>query len=423
MNQMSIYKTGGKTIVLICLLLLMQTSVGWAADDITGDWEITMEFGGRQSFATLSISRNADGTLAGKWGSDELSNVKFQDGKLTFSRTIRFGDQEFTMNYNGTLKDGKLIGTQSSDRGEFPANGARKKPKLPVLGQWDISFNVGDREITGRLAVSQKPDGTLEGKWISERGEHEISNVKFQNDKLTFSRKSTFGERTWESDFEGMVKGHKLTGAFKSDRGEMPTTGQRVGAALVGKWELTTTSDRGPRTRMLTFFGDMTGRYEFFSGEIPMKSVKLEDDQVTFIVEMGFGDQTFTLDFKGKLDGKNLTGELTSPRGTSAATGKKIELASPLIGTWEFTRETPQGTRTSTLKIRDDMTGTYTIRDNEIAITDLKVDGEQVTFKVTMTFGQREVPMEFKGNVDGTTLKGEFITERGAREAIGKKID
>ena len=382
-----------------------------------------MEFGGRESFATMTISKKADGSLTGKWGSGELSNVKFQDGKLTFARILTFGDQEFIMEYSGTLKDGKITGTMSSDRGEFAVNGARKKPKLPALGQWDMKYNIGDREITGRLIISEKPDGTLAGKWDAEFGEHTVSNVKFQNGKLNYTRKSKFGEREFESTFEGTIKGHKLAGAFKSQRGELPATGERVGAPLIGKWELTTTSERGTRTRMLTIFGDMTGRYESFGGEIPIKDVKLEGDQVTFVIEMGFGDQTFRLDFKGKLDGKSLTGELASERGTTEVAGKMLEAASPVVGTWEFTRETSRGTRTSTLKIKEDMTGTYTIRDNELAVTDIKVDGDQVSFKVIMRYGDREFPMEFKGKVDGTTLKGEFTTSRGSREATGKKID
>jgi hypothetical protein len=30
--------------------------------------------------------------------------------------------------------------------------------------------------------------------------------------------------------------------------------------------------------------------------------------------------------------------------------------------------------------------------------------------------------MEFKGKLEGGTLKGEFTTSRGSREAVGKKI-
>ena len=69
------------------------------------------------------------------------------------------------------------------------------------------------------------------------------------------------------------------------------------------------------------------------------------------------------------------------------------------------------------------MTGTYTYRDSETAVRDLKVDGDQVSFKVTMRWQDREYPMEFKGKMDGATLKGEFTTSRGAREVTGNKID
>ena len=71
MNQVTFHKTLGKSLFLVLILALAAGTVPvLAAEDITGDWEITMDFNGRQSFATLSISKNADGTLAGKWGSD-----------------------------------------------------------------------------------------------------------------------------------------------------------------------------------------------------------------------------------------------------------------------------------------------------------------------------------------------------------------
>lgn len=422
MNQMLVQKRIGKSIILTCILLLLLTSFALAAEDIMGEWEMKMDFGGRDSFATMTISKKADGTLAGKWGSGELSDVKFEVGKLTFVRTIRFGDQEFTMEYEGTLKDGKITGTMSSDRGEFAANGARRKPKLPVLGHWDINFNVGDREINARLSISEKPDGTLEGKW-AEPGEHVLSNVKFKDGKLTLTRDSKIEDFEFQTNCELTAKGNELTGTMKSDMGDLQVNGKRVGAELVGKWKLTTTSDFGTRTSMMRIDGDLTGRYEFFGGEIPMKNIKLEGDQVTFLLEMGFGDRTFQMDFKGKLDGKTLKGGLTSERGTSQVVGRKAEAASPIIGTWEFTRESSRGTRTSTLKIKEDMTATYTVRDNELAVTDLKVDGNQVSFKVMMRYGDREVPMEFKGKVDGTTLVGERTTSRGTNKITGKKIN
>ena len=328
MNQMLIHKTSTKTIALVCLLLLVQTSLVPAADDITGVWEITTDYNGFQSLATLFISKKANGTLTGKWGSRELSEVKFQKGKLTFVRTLRFGNREFSTDYSGTLKDGKLTGTMSSDRGDWAVNGSRKKPKCPALGQWDMKFNIGKREITGKLTISGKPDGMMAGKWDAEYGEHTISNVKFEDGKLSYARKSKINDFEFESTFEGTVEGHKLAGVFKSQRGEMLATGARKGAALVGNWELTSTSDRGTFTSMLMIDGDLTGRYELFGGEIPIKNLKLEGDQVTFGIEMGRGDRTYTMNFKGTLDVKSLTGQFTSGRGTREVTGRWIQAAS-----------------------------------------------------------------------------------------------
>ena len=333
MNQILIHKKGTKTIAFVCFLLLMQTSHVLAADDIIGVWEITTDYNGFQKLATLFVSKKTDGTLSGKWGSRELSDIKFQKGKLTFVRTLRFGDWAFSTSYSGTLKDGMIIGIMSSDRGGFPAKGARKKPKPTVLGRWDINFNISDRDITGGLLISQKQDGTLEGKWDAARGEHVISNVKFQDGRLTFSRKSSFSDRELESIFEGKIKDHKLAGAFKSQRGEMPVTGARKGASLVGNWELTSKSDRGTYTNMLMIDGDLTGKYELFDEEIPIKDLKLEGDHVTFDIERSRGDRLYRMNFKGTLDVNGLNGQLTSGRGAREVTGRWIQAA------WSVKRE------------------------------------------------------------------------------------
>ena len=412
--------------------------VGWvtpvpAAEDMTGDWNMTMDFNGNQSFMTMTITKNPDGTLGGKWGASDLSNVKLEGDKLTFSRIVRFGGNESTMNYAATVKDGKLTGQWSSDRGEMEANGVKVKPMSPAAGVWELKYAVGDRDITAKMTISQKPDGTLDAKYASQMGESVVSNVKFQDGKLTFDRVAKFNDQEFKLTFAGAVQGDKLTGTFKSEMGEVPVAGTRSGGALIGKWLLTSKSERGERNLLMTVNPDMTGRYEFFFSEIPMKDLKLEGNQVTFVLESSFGDQTFKSEFKGTLQDGTLKGQTVSERGTSEVTGKKLPATaapaagaagSSIVGTWEFVREGQDGTkRVNTLKIKPDMTGTYSMRDTEVPVTDLKVSGNDVSFKAVMKFNENEVPMEFKGNLEGKTLKGEFTTSRGAREAVGNKID
>jgi len=129
----------------------------------------------------------------------------------------------------------------------------------------------------------------------------------------------------FETTYEGTVKGNELIGMLKGEMGEFQANGKRFGTPLIGKWELTSTSERGTRTSMMMIDSDLTGRYEFFGGEIPMKDLKLEGDQVTFYIEFGPPDQTFKMEFKGKLEGKALKGQMVSDRGTSEITGKKLE--------------------------------------------------------------------------------------------------
>jgi len=414
----------GRFILALGLVLMFVVPQAGAAEDITGDWDMTMEFGGRQSFATLSVAKSADGSFTGKWGRDDLSNVRFDGGKLAFTRTVRFGDNEFSMDYAGALKDGKLTGSFSTDNGEFSANGVRFKPKPPVVGVWDLAYKIGDRDVTAKLIVSEKADGAFDARWTSPMGESTISNVQFEGGKLTFDRTIKFNEREFTMTFEGVAQGDALTGASKSDMGEIAVVGTRFGTALIGKWETTTNTDQGAMPSTLTVYPDLTARQEFFGGEMPVKDLKLDGDQVTYALELGFGDQTFRIDYKVKLQGNTFAGQTSSDRGTYDFTGKKLEPAggSALVGKWEFTRETPQGTRTNTLTVKDDMTATYSMRNNEMPVTDLKVEGDQVSFKVTMTFNDREFSMDFKGRLEGNALTGEFTTSRGTRPAVGKKV-
>jgi len=418
----------GHLLATLGFVLVLGIPQAYAAEDITGDWDMATEFGGRQSFATLTIVKKADGTYSGKWGRDDLSNVKFDGQKLTFVRTVRWGDNELTLDYAGALKDGKLTGTLSSDNGDFPANGTKIKPKAPPLGVWDLSYAIGDRDVTAKLIVSEKPDGKLDAKWDSQMGESTIANVKIDGAKITFDRTVKSNDREFKMAFEGVAQGDKLTGASKSDMGDIPVAGTRVGAAVIGKWELTTESEQGARQSMLTVYPDLTARQEFFGGESPVKNFKFEGDQMTYALELGFGDQTFVIDYKLKVQNGVLTGQSSSERGTNAIKGKKMQEASPAaaassaVGKWEFTRETQQGTRTSTLTIKPDMTGAYTMRDQETPVSDLKVNGNDVSFTITRTFNDREFKMEFKGKVEGDTLKGTFITGQGEREAVGKRV-
>jgi len=324
MKQKVFYKMVGFVALMALLTPLAQVSAGQAKKKIAGDWLLKSEFDGRQFTSILSLSTDKEGKLAGQWisywGLSELQDVRYEGNKLTYVLISRFGDRELRSDFAGTIERRKLSGTSKSERGEYQVVGERIRPMPLAAGNWEMKVKVGDREFTGTMVVKADKQGELTADWQSEWGEHEITDVKLEKKKLTFKRKSKVQDRQWESTFEGTVKGHKLSGTFKSERGEITAEGKRIGTALVGKWDLEMTSEEGSRRQILKVNPDLSSMY----GPMAIEKIDLESDQVAFQIVQQFGEQKYKMKFAGKLDGKKLTGEITSSRGTRKVTGKKL---------------------------------------------------------------------------------------------------
>jgi hypothetical protein len=330
MKSQTFHKTA-----LYCSLVLMvvlsaqlwaqpSSSRGTRGRGIYGDWQVKVEFGERQMESILSFSRDSEGNLRGQWisffGVNDLKDVKFEDNKLSFVQSIRFGDNEFTQNFAGTVEDGKMTGVLTSDRGESKLVGQRSPRMSRAVGNWELKYKFGDREMTTTLAIKPGKEGELTGQWQSRRGESKISDLQYERGKLTFKREGTYQDRKFESTFEGTIQRGALTGMIKSERGEVPVEGTLIGAALIGTWNLDIESERGPRKQRLVVNPDMSGLY----GAIPLKKVDLEGDKVSFKTVLKFGDQEFEMSFQGKLADSKLTGELTTSRGTQKVKGTKV---------------------------------------------------------------------------------------------------
>jgi precorrin-6B methylase 2 len=322
MKQLTFHSKVGFLALLVFVALSIPTTAGTARKGILGDWQITTDFDGRQFQSILSFSMDKDGKLTGQsigFGVTELEDVKYEGSQLSFVQVNRFGDNEFRRTFTGTVEQGKLSGTFSSDRGESKVEGKRLRRMPMAAGTWQISYNIGDRQISTTLVIKADENNKLSADWQSQRGENEITDVTFKAGKLTFKRTSKYQDRQRESSFEGTIKGNKLTGTMKSERGEIAVEGQREGGTLIGKWDLELTSDRGTRKQVLLVNPDLSGLY----GATLVKKIDLEGNQVRFKIVRAFGDQEFESNFKGTLNGRKLTGEIVSSRGSRTVTGLK----------------------------------------------------------------------------------------------------
>jgi len=316
----------GLGLVSLVLILTLCTGLWGAAQNrgLMGQWDMTLDFDTWQAPSVLSFANDAEGTLTAEWvhimGISEVKNIKREGKDVTFTVVTRFGDQDNTGSFVGTITKGELSGLITSDQGEINTQGKKLKRMPLIVGTWGMTFTVGEREVNTVLKIRSDEQNQLQAEWQSQWGEHKITDVQFKEGKLTFNRVSTFNDQEWKTTYEGTMKNHVLTGAFSSQQGEIPATGKRAHGAFVGKWDLTITSDEGTRTQRLTILPDLTARF----GAMPIKKLKFEDQQVSFDMRLPFGDNEYELSFKGKLDTRKLTGTLTSDQGTSEVTGTKV---------------------------------------------------------------------------------------------------
>ena len=322
--------TSLKTTLLVPLMLLVIFSGPASAQQsrrggLYGDWNVRTEFNGRQMESILSFSRDQEGNRTGQWisfwGISELKDLTYEEGRLSFARVRQGRDgQSSTSTFKGTLADGKLSGTVSSDRGEYTLAGERA-PRMPrAAGIWDVKITMNEQESMSTLTIGLDEEGELTARWTSERGEPAITDVQYSRGNLSFTMKSSNPGRQWEAAFEGAIEEDALSGAIKSDRGEIAAQGTRKGAALIGTWNLELVSDRGTRTQRLRVNPDMTGLY----GALPIKKLSFQNGAVSFPMVLQFGDQSSEMTFNGKLEDSKLTGELTSSRGSQKVTGTKV---------------------------------------------------------------------------------------------------
>lgn len=77
-------------------------------------------------------------------------------------------------------------------------------------------------------------------------------------------------------------------------------------------------------------------------------------------------------------------------------------------GVWDITVETPNGTGTPTLTLKQDgenLTGTYKGRYGESSVKGT-IKGTDIQFTVTINVQGQDLQIEYTGTVDGDTMKG-----------------
>lgn len=101
--------------------------------------------------------------------------------------------------------------------------------------------------------------------------------------------------------------------------------------------------------------------------------------------------------------------------------------AADVTGTWKGTAETPNGTIERTFVFKVDgskLTGeTSSEMMGKSTIMDGKVDGDNISFNITVKFQDNEMKLNYKGKVSGDVIKFTVETSNGMNlEYVAKRV-
>ena len=303
--------------------------------------------------------------------------------------------------------------------------------EVSPVGDWQLEVATPDG-ATLNLKVNIKQDGDkLAGTMVGDDGvETELTDISFADGELKFAISRDFGGQQLNSKFTGKLTAEKYEGSVDYDIGGQAGTLDVVGGRakpsidLNGTWLLVATSEGGtfePKLHLKHDGDTLDGKYEWnedITAEI--KDGKIVEEEVTFTVTHDFNGEEIVVKYKVKLDGDKLAGtaeyDLAGQTGTAEVEGTRGKAAS-VAGTWNITIAAENGetyeTKAKLTQDGDAISGDYEGPAGEAKISEAKLDGDKLSFTVARERDGQKLVLNYKGKLDGDTLKGEVEFDFG----------
>lgn len=290
-----------------------------------------------------------------------------------------------------------------------------------LYGDWQIKMQFGEREFESILAFSRNQERQYTGSWISAWGMNELKDVKFEDNKLSFTQVTNYGGQERTSTFTGAIEQRELSGELVSERGETQITGKRAPrtARGAGSWDVAINAGEREFKGVLTITadpdGNLNGTWKSERGEGKLQDVKYENRTLTFTRVIEREGNRMELAFEGTLSNTSLEGTYKGEGWEAAATGTRIGGA--IMGTWNLDIDSERGARKQRLRVNPDMSALY----GSTLIKKINLDGDTVSFKYTVTYNDQDYEISFEGKVAEAKLTGEVTTSQGTSKVTGTK--
>jgi hypothetical protein len=99
-----------------------------------------------------------------------------------------------------------------------------------------------------------------------------------------------------------------------------------------------------------------------------------------------------------------------------------LEVTVSVVGTWKLKVSTPMGQQTPTLTLNADGSGKLEGPLGKASFTDGKIDGDDVSYSVTMQVMGQNFKLDVTAKADGDTMSGTMKTPMGPSDFTGTRI-
>jgi hypothetical protein len=312
--------------------------------DVVGEWKLMIEAEGQVFEPTVKIAKAGDDLtveyLSDEFGDHAATEVKLDGNQLSYTIAAESPEGEMKLDFVHKIDGNKLSGEVEYNvggiQGTADVSGQRDLGSDPV-GMWNLVVEAEGQVLEPTLKVS-KPDGQLKVELLTnEIGDHEAKDAKLNGNNLVFSFELESAEGSAKLNFNTNIDGDKLTGTVDYELGDISGStdvdGKREAPAggAVGSWKLALEAEgqiAEPTLKITEENGAL--KAEMLTDEIgdhAAKDVKLDGDNLTFVIEIEAPEGAAKAHFKVKIDGDKLTGnveyELGDISGTTEVTGER----------------------------------------------------------------------------------------------------
>jgi hypothetical protein len=197
----------------------------------------------------------------------------------------------------------------------------------------------------------------------------------------------------------------------------------RAAEKATGEWKWSITTQNGDTfdsTAKLKQEGEkLTGAVTGRFGETEISDGSVKGDEVNFKLKRERDGQTFLIKYSGNLAADTIKGKIEFERDGNTTTrdweAKRHTSKGAAAGSWKTALILPDGNRIEgTLNLKQDgdkLTGTVVLNENETAIQEGKIVGDNINFKVQRPRDGRTVTSKYKLKLSGDTLKGKVESD------------